>query len=374
MNKLLFYALIVLLATSSCEKNDRIGTTPVKAPTPTPTPAPTPTGPTYPYNFANSYFAATNRFDSAAVFRTNQLDTIEGVYGSNKDYNNVTTQLPFSFYGPKITLDTMKKRPFVLCLHGGGFLNGTYTSTQGTARQFALRGYTAASVEYRQGFNLGVIPCLLGDSVEVYKAVYRAVQDANAAMRYFINNANTYGIDTSQLYVYGSSAGNVTTTAMIYYTPAFWNKLVPNVQTLLGGLNDVTNSYTGTFNIKAELTHTGYGLKDKTQITAANCRPTFYMQGSEDSTLPLEYGPNFQCPTGAYGRSFGSNPAKLILKSYRFPYEQYIDVGAEHNVSTNYPTSYSVSKMSRFIKRLWAGDYRWIEYSTLTKTVDTKIP
>jgi hypothetical protein len=326
-----------------------------------------------PYNFKNARLANGTRFDSTSVFTVLQLEEVSGNYGSNKDYQGVTKQLPFYFYAPLKTLDTLDKRPFIMLIHGGGFLNGSYTDLQAVARSFAARGYAAATIEYRQGFNIGSIPCVTTDSLQVLKAVYRATQDANAAMRYFVANANTLGIDVTQLYVMGSSAGAVTTASMLYCPQSFFNAKLSNLEATMGTLNNATNTLTNTFTIKAELTTTGYGFFRKSHITSTNCKPSFYMQGSEDDTLPLEYGEAFQCPTGKFGHTYGSNPAKRLIKLNRYPYEQYIDQGASHSVSAHYPSTFYVKKMSSFVKRLWKGDYRYKEFSTFTPTLNQVI-
>ena len=353
--------LMLMIALGACKKKPAVQVDPI------------PVTPSLPYNYANAYLAAGNRFDSNAVFTTTQLDTINGTYGSNKTNLNVTQTLPFSFYAPKKALDTMQKRPFIMLIHGGGFISGSYTSLQSIARSFAVRGYAAATIEYRQGWNPGTVPCLQGDSIEVLKAVYRATQDARAAMRYFVANAATFGIDTAQLFLFGSSAGSVTSTAVLYYEQPFFETIIPNLQTTLGGLNTATNTLTNPFRIQAEITTSGYVLLNRNAITAANCRPALYMQGSVDATLPPTYGPAFQCPLGTYGKTWGSLTAKEIVKNLKYPYEHYLDVGADHDVSTDYPSTFYIKRITSFIKRLWKADYRQIEYSTFTQTQNIKL-
>jgi len=353
--------ITVLLTALACKKSENNKDTVV-------VPAPS-----LPYNYANPYLAAGNRFDSNAVFTTTQLDTINGTYGSNKTNLNATQALQFSFYAPKKTLDTMQKRPFIMLIHGGGFISGNYTSLQAVARSFAVRGYAAAAIEYRQGWNSGTVPCVQGDSVEVLKAVYRATQDARAAMRYFVANATTLGIDTAQLFLFGSSAGSVTSTAVLYYEQPFFETIIPNLQATLGGLNTATNTLTNPFRIQAEITTSGYGLLSRNAITATNCKPVLYMQGSVDATLPPTYGPAFQCPLGTYGKTWGSLTAKEIVKDLQYPYEHYLDIGADHDVSTDYPSTFYMKRMTSFIKRLWKADYRQIEYSTFSQTQNVKL-
>jgi acetyl esterase/lipase len=67
---------------------------------------------------------------------------------------------------------------------------------------FAERGYVVASINYRLGF----FP--LAPSVD--RAGYRALQDAHAAVCYLIANADEFGIDTSNIFAAGTSAGAIT--------------------------------------------------------------------------------------------------------------------------------------------------------------------
>lgn len=326
-----------------------------------------------PYNYANVSLAAGRRFDADAFFTTSEVETIKGTYGNNRDYKQVNTVLDFTFMAPVKATDPLKKRPFVLLMHGGGFLSGSYTSLEALARSFAVRGYAAATIEYRLGFDLGTIPCVNGNQLEVLKAVYRATQDANAAMRYFVKNAELYGIDTDQLILFGSSAGNVISTSMIYNTQTFYDGKLANIQATLGSINAASNDITASFDIKAELTVTGYGLFEKELITATNARPAFYMQGNQDTTLPFNYGPAFSCPLGTYGSTYGSNIAYGLLEKLKFPYEHYVADGAEHDISAIYPSTFYVPKMAAFMKRLWKGDYRYMAYKGQIQTKNEKI-
>jgi lysophospholipase L1-like esterase len=126
------------------------------------------------------------------------------------------------FMPPKI--DTIKHRPLVIFIHGGGFQNNTKTTTYGSmlCNLFAKRGFVSATINYRLGVeNSGII----GDKKiktnnDFAEAMYRAQQDGKAAIRFFRKYAENYGIDTAQIFIAGSSAG-----AMIGMSIAYMNEL-----------------------------------------------------------------------------------------------------------------------------------------------------
>lgn len=82
--------------------------------------------------------------------------------------------------------------PGIILIHGGGWRSGDRSMELPMALQLAGRGYVAATVEYR------LSP----------EALYPAsVLDLKAAVRWFRAHARAYGVDTSQIAVYGCSSG-----------------------------------------------------------------------------------------------------------------------------------------------------------------------
>ena len=110
-------------------------------------------------------------------------------------------------------------RPVVIVLHTGSFLpppvNGQCTGTRKdsvikeTCTRFAKRGYIAAAVSYRQGWN-AVSTDQDTRTSTLLQAVYRALIDAKTAVRYFRNDANTMGYwnsDPGKVIVGGYGSG-----------------------------------------------------------------------------------------------------------------------------------------------------------------------
>lgn len=130
-------------------------------------------------------------------------------------------------YQPMQSVDDQEARPLIIYLHTGNFLppplNGgpTGLKTDSLAivacTQWAKRGFVAASVSYRLGWNP------LGNAQErrgtLLNAVFRAIQDAKQAVRFLKDdaaNANNYKIDTDKIVLFGEGSGGY--VALAYAT------------------------------------------------------------------------------------------------------------------------------------------------------------
>ena len=82
--------------------------------------------------------------------------------------------------------------PCVVCVHGGGWANGSRLGFRRIAQALARKGFVAATVSYR----------LSGE--EPFPA---AIQDVKASVRYLRANAGEYGIDPDRIGAMGHSAG-----------------------------------------------------------------------------------------------------------------------------------------------------------------------
>jgi pimeloyl-ACP methyl ester carboxylesterase len=148
------------------------------------------------------------RFRSA-VFQT--VDSINAIaYGSAINIKGSAETLLMDLIFPQG--DTMKKRPLVVFIHGGGFQSnsrkGSYSAM--VCQGFAKRGFVTATIDYRLGIENQKT------EADYANALYRAQQDGRAAIRYLKKHAAQYGIDTNQVFLTGSSAGSKTAMAIAY--------------------------------------------------------------------------------------------------------------------------------------------------------------
>ena len=135
------------------------------------------------------------------------------LYGNNNSHTGTPTDLFLDFYEPNG--DTSTARPLIIWAHGGSFIGGSKTDADVVelSNRLAKRGFVCASIDYRLGMTIPP------NQTNATKAVFRAVQDMKAAVRFFYKDrqtADTYKIDTTQIFIAGSSAGALTALHMAY--------------------------------------------------------------------------------------------------------------------------------------------------------------
>ncbi|MEZ4954789.1 MAG: T9SS type A sorting domain-containing protein [Saprospiraceae bacterium] len=191
--------------------------------------------------------------------------------------------------------DTLSQRPLVLMFFGGGFVAGdkSFTDMVAWGDSLARHGYVVAAVNYRLGFNLFV-----GESA--VRAVYRAIQDARAAVRFFKEFHETYRIDTTHIYMGGNSAGSFTALHTAFVTEETerpqatygLNYPLSTENTDLGCLDCSGNSYNHTVEVAGVINLWG-ALYDTSFINPEEHIPVLHVHGTADGTVPFEYGPPF---------------------------------------------------------------------------------
>ncbi|NBR14064.1 MAG: T9SS C-terminal target domain-containing protein [Crocinitomicaceae bacterium] len=212
--------------------------------------------------------------------------TSDIVYGQNTSWQGSATTLKLDFYEP--TGDTETARPLIIWVHGGSFIGGSKTDpdVQEWSERFAKKGFACASIDYRLGF----FPI---DSANAVKAVVRATQDLRAALRYFYKDratTNTYKIDTTRIYIGGSSAGAITALHVGYLDREceITDYLSPSTITALGGLEGTSGNPGYSSTVKGILNGCG-ALARYSWLEAGNI-PVASVHGTADGTVKYNRG------------------------------------------------------------------------------------
>ena len=88
-----------------------------------------------------------NRFTNLEFFTTSQIDSITNwQYGTAQDWQNNSENLLLDVYYPKLSADTLQKRPFVLLVHGGAFVTGDKSLLSQDCLEFAKRGFVCTTI------------------------------------------------------------------------------------------------------------------------------------------------------------------------------------------------------------------------------------
>ncbi len=201
-------------------------------------------------------------------------------YGQNILYNGLLVDLKLDIYMPNQLVNY--KRPAILVLHGGGFLFGNKEDSIVVAlsQYYSSRGYVVYNANYRTGM-------FSANQSNTGKAYYRAVQDAKSCVRYIRKTGTDLGVDTSQIFMVGVSAGALTSIATAYLSqdeiPAFIN------YSSLGLLDDASGNIGYSSKINGVVSISG-GVFDTTTIFDNETEPIYSFHGTADGVIPYYSG------------------------------------------------------------------------------------
>ena len=182
----------------------------------------------------------TFQIGNAQKFLTEVFDEVEVT--SNVIYGVNATVIAFSQLGEAVpqplTMDVYEpvgdeadERPLALVFHTGNFLppeiNGGIAGTKVDSNvveictRLAKHGYTAASVEYRLGWN-PLAETQPQRALGLIQAAYRGIQDGRTCIRYFRKDyteaGNQFKVDTSRITAFGVGTGGYLVLGMVGLT------------------------------------------------------------------------------------------------------------------------------------------------------------
>ena len=241
-----------------------------------------------------------NRYSSRIFSSVNVVQNVQ--YGS-------APQWVWPYWNENLFLDVyspigdpVQNRPLVILAHSGGFASGSKNTENIVALcdSLARLGYVTASIDYRKGLN----PL---DSVSAERAVYRGVQDAKAAIRFFKQNHELFGIDTNYIYFGGMSAGGMMSLYVGYMDleserplSTFGGLTVND----LGCLDCTGNNWSNSSKVRAIMDYWG-GMNDTTMIQFQDT-PILIMHGYNDEVVSYYYDHPFGLAT--LPLNFGASP------------------------------------------------------------------
>ena len=145
-----------------------------------------------------------SRFIDSVFTEVKDATTLQ--YGSNVTIGGVQQDLFMDVFEP--LNDSETPRPLIILAFGGSFITGERSDMNQIAIDYAMRGYVAATIDYRIYDKLAIL-----DSAKLLDVVVKGVGDMKASVRYFkedfTENGNTFNIDTNDIFVGGASSGAI---------------------------------------------------------------------------------------------------------------------------------------------------------------------
>jgi para-nitrobenzyl esterase len=278
--------------------------------------------------------------------RTNNI-----TYGSNINLQGQTQSLEMDIWEPTGDLEPL--RPIIVMEHGGSFVGGTKDAVDITsiADPLSKRGYVIASIEYRLG--MAGLPFPGPDSVDASTAVWRAVADFKAAVRFLYKsaqNGNPYRIDTNRLYIGGVSAGAVAAVHYAYLDDI--NEMPSYIDTTLAGTGGGIEGNSGNpgYSSKAHGVVNLCGMIADTAWISPGDEPIVSMHGDQDDVVP--YGSAIISVAGFYPIFVVDGSASITVKAnqlgldncfWTYPgggHTPHINGGADLETTINYVSNF----------------------------------
>jgi acetyl esterase/lipase len=268
-------------------------------------------------------------------------------YGSNVDFFGKTLDLHLDVFIPAKE-KTDKKYPLFMWIHGGGFVKGDKNGGKSFNLSLAKEGFVVSSIDYRLGWWTAKTK-QESDPKEAPKAIYRAVQDANAALRFLVAHADEYSIDPNWIFIGGGSAGGIASLQTAFLTEEDAHKYLAGTEDL-GSLKNSSNDLKTPFKIKGVASM--WGAADPDEVTAENAIPVIFFHGGKDNVVPMNAGKGFgsikDSPTNV-----GSKPIYDKLTELGISTVFHVDPEGGHGVFTD---QFRLDNLLCFLKKVMNGE------------------
>jgi acetyl esterase/lipase len=263
--------------------------------------------------------------EEAYLFKGKEINNI--VFAEQAGQDSIKQNIDLDLYLPS-SADSGKQYPLTVFIHGGAFRTGEKEDGKVFCEMLADKGFAVASVNYRTGWEKGKDPCQ-ADTNGIKLAVYRALQDSHAALRYLTANASKYAVDTNWVFMSGTSAGSILSLATIYYPQDSANVFFGSIADTLGLLDSYGNNFTTHYTIKGIAAMWG-GLNNPFLLTKNNAVPAIFFHGEKDNVVPYNISHFYNCDN--LFPSYGTKPLYDRLVELGVPAVAYIDPAGGHGV------------------------------------------
>lgn len=233
-----------------------------------------------------------------ASAQTELTDRKNIVFARNlRNYNGTRVDsLMFDVYFPPGAMSD-KKYPVYFHYYAGSFTGGNKSNITDICDYMAEHGFIAVAPTYRVGYEVGYPGCYgpVDDSTKLQEAIYRAMQDVNACIRYVANHAGELNVDTSWIFIGGTSAGGTLSLNDAYITDSLAAVHYPQTVATWGGLQNSGNNEPFNYTIKGINAMWGGMPYWDSLINSRSAIPTILYKGGKDANLPDGVGYYKKC-------------------------------------------------------------------------------
>ena len=268
-----------------------------------------------------------------------------------KYVKNDSTKLKVDVFLPKTKRKDITKVPLVIFVHGGGFSDRTRKDGYNFCKFLAKNNIAGATIDYTLFMKGKDFGCN-GNTEEKKQTIFNVANQIKQATSYLIEKSERLKIDTTKIFLAGTSAGAESILHAIYIKNEFDNRLPKD------------------FKYKGLIAGAG-ALVDIDLITETNKIPMFLFHGTNDQTVPYKTGSHRNCPENASGylNLFGSYSITKHMEALQGTCQLFSITDGEHHVGDTY-FYYQQHYILRFIEDVFAGD-PFIRYET-KKVISSK--
>lgn len=255
------------------------------------------------------------RYSEVPIFDSAEIVIQENVvYGSaTQTFTSTETPLLLDLYYPSAVVDSMVQRPLILCIHGGGFIGGDKSELSYQSIEFARRGFVVANINYRLGWECDNVLCINCYASNLQKAIYCAIQDARAALRYCCSRADDLRINPGKVFINGQSAGSITGIQCAIWNQEEANSTIPaNFQIAAGGIDESGNLDEANYSIIGIINQCG-AIDNLVHFNEAI--PIIHFHDANDCVVPYQSGALIACFCNGFLSYNGSGAIHNFLQS-----------------------------------------------------------
>lgn len=208
-------------------------------------------------------------------------------------FSNDSISLELDVFIPDHLDTTLGNTPLVIYVHGGGFSNGNRDGGHKLARLLAEQDMACACITYTLYMKDKSFGCD-GILSEKIKAIQIAASQLWHATSFLIEKSDQFQIDTTQIFIAGSSAG-----AETVLHAAHWDR---------NQMQAFDRALSSSFRYAGIISGAG-AIMDLNLITAENMLPTMLFHGDADPLVPYDVASHHFCPPDSPGwlMLFGSH-------------------------------------------------------------------